>query len=69
MADEVQLNIRVDPRIRDVLKIMATLEHRSQTDIISNLIQERAKELGLWPGYERILTDTSGRYTFKEPTE
>jgi len=27
------------------------------------------EEMGMWPPEERTLTDVTGKYTFKEPTE
>ena len=55
------LQIRLSPLSMEVLRQIAELEQRNMSDVVRDLIRERAKELHLWPGYERTQEEPTRR--------
>ncbi|MBT4796669.1 MAG: hypothetical protein HON83_09765 [Candidatus Marinimicrobia bacterium] len=41
------LNLRIDPLVKDAIKVAATKEHRSVANLVEILIRNHCKEIGI----------------------
>ena len=54
------LNLRIDPGIKEAVKMAADLEHRSVANFVELLIREHCEEAGITIPEQRELFDEDG---------